>query len=162
MNKQRTARAVLLILALAAAASCKKGGSTPPATIDNDPKLTQARKYVTQSPWKETALEYQTAGGAWVAKPLPAALMGYANTFTATDAYGGTYTVTSGPTLVSSGTWLLIGDESALALNKLVTYEFGVLSDTEMQLVLTGQMTYTDPVTNAVTTYYGQRQTFTH
>jgi hypothetical protein len=151
-----------MLLAIVALAGCKKQSSAP---FDNDPIKTQTLKYLTQTPWKETTLEYQTSTGTWVAKPLTAVQLTYLYTFTTTADDSGTFAIYNGNNTVNStGTWLIIGDNKQIVFNANgTTYNFGTLSDTAMQLVLTGQIPYTaDPSTNAVTAYYGMRETFSH
>jgi uncharacterized protein YcfL len=150
----------LIVLVVLALAGCKKQSSAP---FDNDPVKTQTLKYLTQTPWKQTALEYQNSAGAWIAKSLSAVQLSYVYNFTTTGDDSGTFTIYNGNTLNSTGTWLIIGDNTQIVFNANgTTYNFGTLNDTAMQLVLTGQIPYTDPSTNAVTTYYGMRETFGH
>ncbi|HTE01626.1 MAG TPA: hypothetical protein VK668_20200 [Mucilaginibacter sp.] len=138
-------------------AACSK--KKPVEPIDNDPRATQTLKYLTQAPWKETKLEYQTQGGTWVEKPLSSVVTSVSNVFYT----NGTYTVfNSNGSVSSTGTYVIVGDNTQLALNKNITYDFSILNSTTMQLALTGQMTYTDPGTGSTTTYYGRRETFVH
>ena len=148
------AYAMTLLAALLLATACRKPGT---------PTAQKTRlQLVTQAPWKETLNEYRRSDGSWVSVPLSATVQGYLNAFTATGPYGGTYAVTSGGVPVGTGTWQIIGDDTQMALNGSVTYDFGTLDDNTMQLVLNGQIAYTDPTSHATTQYYGQRQTFVH
>lgn len=154
---------VLLCTLCIAVQSCKKKSAESTAPFDNDPIKTRTLKYFTQSPWKQTTLEYQTQSGTWIAKPLSAIQLAYVYAFTATGYSNGTYTIYNGNTTVNStGTWVIIGDNTQLATNFTTTYDFAVLNDTTMQWELNGQMPYTDPSTNITTQYYGMRETFVH
>ncbi|MBW4891112.1 hypothetical protein KXQ82_15410 [Mucilaginibacter sp. HMF5004] len=137
---------------------CKKG-----TAFDNEPIKTRTLRYLTQSTWKQTALEYQNQNGTWTAKTLTATQLAYVYAFIRTGDYNGTYTVyNANNTVNSTGTWIVVGDNTQLALNFSITYDFSVLNDTTMQLALTGSIPYADPSSHVTTQYYGMRETFSH
>ncbi|MGZ3846113.1 MAG: hypothetical protein ACXVBH_08650 [Flavisolibacter sp.] len=158
MNKRRKILYVaMLLLTCIGITSCSKKGATTP--FDNNPIATRTLRYLTQRPWKETTLEYQLQDGTWIQKPLAASVAIVSNVFST----NGTYIIyNSDGSVQSSGTYVIIGDNTQLALNFNITYDFSILNDTTMQLTLTGQVIYTDPATNITYTYYGMRQTFRH
>ena len=148
----------LLSIAVIALQGCKKGTS-----FDNEPIKTKTLRYLTQSTWKQTSLEYKTQNGTWVTMPLSATALAYTYAFTTTGDYNGTYTVyNSNNTVNSTGAWVVVGDNTQLALNFSITYDFAILNDTTMQWALTGSIPYTDPATHVTTQYYGMRETFSH
>lgn len=148
--------AVICIITISLTA-CKK--SAQPQPFDNDPRATQTLKYLTQSPWKETKLEYQQQDGTWIEKPLPSSITSVSNVFST----NGTYVIyNSDGSVQSSGIYDIIGDNTQLALNKSISYDFSILNDTTMQLTIIGQIPYTDPASNITYTYFGMRQTFSH
>lgn len=137
--------------------SCSKKKNTEP--FDNDPIATRTLRYLTQKPWKETKLEYKDQSGIWIEKPLPSDVATLTNVFK-TD---GTYVIYNQDGTTSfSGIYDIIGDNTQLALNKSITYDFSILNDAAMQLTLPAQIPYTDPVSGNTTGYYGMRQTFSH
>ena len=133
--------------------SCSKK-STP---FDNNPLATRTLKYLTQSSWKETKIEYEYQDGSWTSKAIPSDVLRQVTTFYT----NGTFTVTNGNS-TTTGVYDIIGDNTQLAINKTTTYDFSVLNDTTMQLLLSGQISYTDPSSGITTTYVGFRQTFGH
>ncbi len=151
---------IMLCIAFSGLYSCKKSAPSNNGTFDNDPIATRTVKYLTQSPWKETALAYENAGGSWVSVPLQNAVLAQTFTFTATDIYDGTYAITSPGTTPVTGNWSITEDVGMIFGGD--SYDFSTLNDTAMVLVLTAQIPYTDPATNVTTTYYGMRVTFGH
>jgi len=146
---------VLLCITGMSLSACKKKSITP---FDNDPIATRTLRYLTQSTWKETKIEYMTAAGAWISMPISASDLALSYVFNT----NGTYTVyTAANTVNGTGTWVIIGDNTQLALNLNITYDFNILNDTAMQLGLTAQIPYTD-ASGSVTTYYGMRESFAH
>jgi hypothetical protein len=163
-QQQYKLRMVCLILcvALSGLNSCKKSAPSNNGTFDNDPILTQTIKYLTQSPWKTTTVEYEYPDGSWLSVPLQSATQAETLTFTSTGMYNGTYAVTAPGATPVTGTWIIIGDRTQLALDMTTTYDFSILNNTTMQLTLQGQISYTDPATNITSTYSGFRQTYGH
>lgn len=145
-----------MTFALTTLAGCGKKASPKP--FDNDPIATRTLRYLTQAAWKETKLEYKTSGNAWTPVTLSATALAEITTFDK----NGTFTVTEANGATSGGMWQIIGDNTQLAINRTTTYNFAMLSDTVMQLELTGEIPYADPVTNRTTVYYGMRETFGH
>jgi hypothetical protein len=147
----------LVSVACIGLSACSKKKTAEP--FDNDPKSTQTLKYLTKAPWKETKLEYKYQDGTWIEKPLTSAVTSVSNVFYA----NGTYTIYNGDGAVNgAGTYDIIGDNTQLALNKNITYDFAILNATTMQLALAAQISYTDPGTGITYTYYGRRETFVH
>ncbi len=150
-----TVHIALFCLLCSSLLSCTKKSTTP---FDNDPIATRTLKYLTQLSWKETKIEYETSGGSWISMPISASDLALSYVFST----NGTYTVYTATNAVNgTGTWVIIGDNTQLALNLNITYNFNILNDTSMQLGLTGQIPYTDTY-GTVTTYYGMRETFAH
>ncbi|MFB9841095.1 hypothetical protein [Mucilaginibacter ginsenosidivorans] len=148
--------AILLLLSVTISSCSKKEN---PAPFDNDPIATRTLRYLTQKPWKETKLEYQDQSGVWIEKPLATEVAVLTNVFKS----DGTYIVyNQNGTINFSGIYDIIGDNTQLALNKSITYDFSILNDSTMQLTLPAQIPYTDPISGNTTTYYGMRQTFVH
>jgi hypothetical protein len=144
--------ALLSIIAFTFSGCSKK--STP---FDNNPVATRTLRYLTQSAWKETKIEYQNQNGSWTSMPVPSVVLSQITTFYT----NGSYTVASGGT-TTTGVYDIIGDNTQLAINKTTTYDFSILNDTTMQLLITAQIPYTDPSSGITTTYFGFRQTFGH
>ena len=157
MNQQRKGfYIVILCLLCISIVSCTKKKN--PAPFDNDPIATRTLRYLTQKPWKETKFEYKTASGTWITIPISAFDLSLSYVFNS----DGSYTVYTPSNVVNgSGSWVIIGDNTQLAINLSTTYDFNILNDTTMQLGLTGQILITDS-SGSVTTYYGMRETFSH
>lgn len=148
--------AALLCILCTGLSSCTKKKNPEP--FDNDPIAARTLRYLTQSPWKETSIEYKTAAGTWIAMPLSASDLALSYVF----KKDGTYTVYKPSNEVNgTGTWVIIGDNTQLAVNFTTTYNFNILNDTKMQLGLDAQIDYQDG-SGAVTVYYGMRETFVH
>ena len=149
-------KAPILSLCLA----CIVLGSCSKKTSETAQPLTKSKlQLLTLAPWKETTLEYENQDGTWTPKPLSADLQSYSNVF----YDNGTYTVyTNSHTIIANGTWVIIGDDTQLALNLNITYDFSILNETTMQLTLNAQIPYTDPSTNLTYNYFGMRETYVH
>jgi hypothetical protein len=156
MNPIRTYILFLCVLCITNLSCTKK---STPAPFDNDPIATRTLRYLTQKAWKETKVEYENQTGTWISMPISNDGLAYSYVFNT----NGVYTIFDGTNnIYGSGTWLIIGDNTQLALNKSITYDFSILNNTAMQLSLTGQIPYTDPSSGIVTTYYGMKETFIH
>jgi hypothetical protein len=98
-----------LLIVCIGIASCKKSDTSTPFV--NDIRAQTTFNNLTQSPWKETTLEYQNKDGSWTAKPLQSGTLAERTVF----YIDGTYIVFSNATMTTQdghGTWVIIGDNN--------------------------------------------------
>jgi len=104
-------------------------------------------------------MEHENQAGAWISMPVSNTELASLYVFNTNGAYT-IYDSTN--SIYGSGTWLIVGDNTQLTLNKSITYDFSILNDTTMQLSLTEQIPYSDLLTGITITRYGMREAFTH
>jgi len=140
---------LLLALLCITVSACKKNDNSTPTPIDSHISL------LTNDTWKINKLEFQTSSGSWITVVIPSTQANETISFFKDNTYFLYVALTT-----ANGSWKFSADYSQLFLvnqsNGGSTWMVNTLTQSILQIQLAGSQ-----VVNG-TTYYAERDTFTH